>query len=274
MLDKIKELRKITSGSINDCKEAIENTNNIDYAIKYLREKGIQQSTKRENNNTNEGRIFVSSTHAVGTILKLTCETESVGKSDLFIETGQEIVDMLNKYRYPLENNMPTDEVKDKIDMLKIKVKENINFEFHRFYTEFGNSKLFYYLHGNNKVGSIIHIEYEKDEEKFDILGKDLAMQVTSMNPLYISKYHIQQSDRYKEIEILKSQMKNDITFDKKPQHVIDKIVEGRLNKWFSEVCLESQEFIKDKITIWDMIYNFKCTVGDIQIIEFKRFII
>ncbi len=259
----VKELREKTGVSMMECKKALTASNgDFEMAIKHLREKGIALVGKKADRTASEGRIFtvVSPNGKKGVILELSCETDFVAKSDDFINLGQEICSALAQKAEDLSlseiaeliiNNKP---VKEHISNLVLKLGENISIKRVEYITA---EKIANYIHSNGKIGVLIGFENEIDLA----LAKDIAMHIAAMNPLYLDRSIVPTEELNKEKEIIRVQCLN----EGKPENVVDKIVEGRVNKYFQEVCLLEQEFVKEKQPV-------KTILKDTKVKHFFRF--
>ena len=239
----VKTLRDKTGVGMMECKKALESSNgDIELAIKELREKGLSKAAKKSDRSTKEGRIITAINDSTAVILEINCETDFVGSNENFIELGRVIAKSIT------ENNVETvDDVKqltidgstvdELISDAVLKLGENIVIgQFKRLTTAGAFSD---YEHTNGKIGVIVEFSGSIDEES----GKGIAMQVAAMNPPYISSDQVPQSDLDSEAEI----MRNQALSEGKPEQVVDKIVQGRLSKFYKENCLVDQVYVKDQ---------------------------
>ncbi|MFA5880158.1 MAG: translation elongation factor Ts [Candidatus Margulisiibacteriota bacterium] len=250
----VKELREKTGVSMMECKKALVASNgNFEDAVKYLREKGISLVAKKADREANEGRVFtyISSDMKKGVILEISCETDFVAKSDDFINFGTKLAEMLSNSNFAgmeavLSLVLDGKSVQNIISDLVLKLGENINIK--RVEKVEAQGIVSNYVHSNGKIGVLVDFETEIDV----VLAKDIAMHIAAMNPLYLKPEQVPAEEINKEKEIIKAQAIN----EGKPANVADKIVEGRLNKFFQEVCLLEQEFVKEKATVKSILKN------------------
>ncbi|MBT6120842.1 elongation factor Ts [bacterium] len=241
----VKELREKTGVGMMACKKALVEANgDMDSAIKYLREKGLAAASKKSARTTAEGQIFIelSADRKKGVILELNCETDFVATNDSFKLFGAQIAQTV------LESNAATT---DDVDVLTVngksfqesisetilKVGENINLtKIARIDSE---GEVFSYLHSNGKLGVLVETTVSLDDKE---IGKDIAMQVAAANPSCVRPEEVASDELEKEKDIIRAQALN----EGKPAQVVEKIVMGRISKYYKENCLIEQEFVKD----------------------------
>jgi len=231
----VKELREKTGVGLMDCKKALtQSEGNFDNAIKYLREKGLANASKKAERSTNEGKIFIATNEKKATILELNCETDFVAKNTDFITLGNKITsDILNN---EIQDNNIEKINKEEISNHILKLGENITIK--QFQTIHTNNELASYIHSNGKIGVIVTFSNTIDLE----IGKNIAMHIAATNPIYIKPEDVKEDDIKNEKEIIQKQSQS----EGKPDNVIEKIIEGRLNKFYKEICLNEQAYIKD----------------------------
>ncbi len=239
----VKELREVSGAGMMDCKKALSETNgNMDEAINYLREKGIAKSVKKESRIAAEGlaNIYVDGNKAV--ILEVNSETDFVSKNEEFkqmIETiGQAILKSGVK---TLEeaNDLPCEDgtIKDLIVNKVAKIGEKLSFR--RFeYVEKTDDEVFGpYIHLGGKIAVLTVVKGANEA-----VAKDVAMQAAAMKPLYVFPAEVPADVLDNEKNVLKEQAMN----EGKPADIAEKMVEGRIKKFYKEICLAEQAFIKD----------------------------
>jgi len=274
----VKELREKTNAGMMDCKKALKETNgNIESAIDYLREKGLSQAAKKSGRIAAEGltAALISSEGKKGVVVEVNSETDFVAKNEEFknfvMEIAQAIVDNEPKdldslKTVTLENGKTIqDTLTDKI----AKIGENMSVRrFEELKVE--NGSVVSYIHGGGKISVIVALESKGDKETLDVLGKDLAMQVAAMSPKYISIEDVDDEYIAHEKEILVAQALN----EGKPKHIVEKMVEGRLQKELKEVCLLEQAFVKDAdLTVKKVIADTAAKIGsDIKVTGVLRY--
>ena len=242
----VQELRTKTGVGMMACKKAlIEVNGDIKEAIKYLREKGLSNAAKKAERATKEGSVFIqiSDDHKTGVILEINCETDFVAKNDDFLETGN----------YLAQTILAQNNVDHKDDLANLKLENFNNFQ------EYLSEKILktgenlvvknlqkiktsgflsQYIHLNGKIGVLVEFSAAVDSP----LGKDISMQIAASNPLYVAPSDMPAADVEKEKEIIKKQVLN----EGKPANIVDKIVLGKLSKYYKEVCLLEQAFVKN----------------------------
>lgn len=271
----VKELREKTGAGFMDCKKALEKTNgDFGEAIKYLKEKGLADAQKRSGREAKEGLIAIRNSKDQNEILmvEINCETDFVSRTEKFKSFVEEAASTI------LEKGIASiDEIDSEIDT---KVKEaagsfgeNVVIKRIVRFKKSDPEKSYFqsYIHLNGKVGVIVEIIVDpseiKDNEKFLDFAKDVSLQIASMNPVSISRNDIPEDILKEQKEIFAKQAKD----SGKPDKIIDKIVEGRLNKFFAENCLLEQKYVKDSnITIQE--YKERVEKDLNCKIEIKRF--
>lgn len=274
----VKELRDKTNAGMMDCKKALTETNgDIEKAIDYLREKGLSQVAKKSGRIAAEGltTAFISADDKKGVVLEVNSETDFVAKNEEFKNFVQEVAQVV------VEND-PADmdalkalvlsggkNVQDTLIDKIAKIGENMSLR------RFGEAKVengvvVGYIHGGGKISVVVALESEGDKEVLSVLGKDLAMQVAAMNPKYISTDDVDADFIAHEREILIAQALN----EGKPQNIVEKMVEGRLQKELKEVCLLEQAFVKDSdMTVKKVISETAKKLGkDIKVSKVLRY--
>ena len=247
----VKELRDKTGAGMMDCKKAlVESDGNIEKAIEFLRKKGASVAAKRAERDANEGIILTKTLDdgKTGIILEINCETDFVASSDDFVSFANFILDVVvaNKPASLEELNASEfngKKVSDELTTVIGKIGEKI--EISRFTIETTeNSRYVDYIHSGAKLGVLLRVENvdSADTDKLDSVFKDIAMQAAAMKPLYLTQEEVSADVIEKEKEIYKEVMRK----EGKPEQILDKIAEGKINKFFQEVCLLEQTYVKD----------------------------
>ena len=275
----VKELREKTNAGMMDCKKALKETDgNIEKAIDYLREKGLSQAAKKSGRIAAEGltTALISDCGKRGVVLEVNSETDFVAKNEEFQgfveDTAKIILDKKPTDIEALKTTVYLDGPKTVQEVLTDKISTiGENMSIRRFETiEVNEGAVVSYIHAGGKISVIVGLESEGEKSALEELGKDLSMQVAAMNPKYISREDVDQAYINHEREILIAQALN----EGKPQNIVEKMVEGRLNKELKEVCLLEQPFVKDgDITVSKYIMNTAAKLGkEIKIAGVKRF--
>lgn len=240
----VKDLRTQTGAGMMDCKKAlVEAEGDIAKAVDILREKGLSQAAKKASRVAAEGAVgsAVSEDGKTGTILEVNCETDFVGTNEDFRNLAASIADQILAVNPAdvealLDSEIDGKKVRDLVTEAVAKIGENISVRrFVRY--ESAEGKVYSYIHGGGKIGVLVEMIGADDE-----LGKDIAMQVAAANPSYLDRTQVSRDEIDHEKEVLAVEARN----EGKPENIIEKMVIGRINKYYKEVCLVDQEFIKD----------------------------
>lgn len=240
----VKDLRTQTGAGMMDCKKAlVEAEGDIAKAVDILREKGLSQAAKKASRVAAEGAVgsAVSEDGKTGAILEVNCETDFVGTNEDFRNLAASIADQILAVNPAdvealLDSEIDGKKVRDLVTEAVAKIGENISVRrFVRY--ESAEGKVYSYIHGGGKIGVLVEMIGADDE-----LGKDIAMQVAAANPSYLDRTQVSRAEIDHEKEVLAVEARN----EGKPENIIEKMVIGRINKYYKEVCLVDQEFIKD----------------------------
>ncbi|MFC0301394.1 translation elongation factor Ts [Virgibacillus soli] len=257
----VKELREKTGAGMMDCKKALQETDgNIEKAIDYLREKGIASAAKKAGRIAAEGSAYVEIENNTAVLFEVNCETDFVTKNDQF----KQLLDQIGKHlvKHTPENveealqqktdNGETLEVV--INSAVAKIGEKLSLRRFTIMTKTDQDVFGSYLHMGGSIGALTLLEGTSDES----VAKDVAMHVAAVNPRYVSRDDVAASEVDREREVLKTQALN----EGKPEHIVEKMVEGRLGKFFEEICLLDQSFVKDPDTkVKKFVANHNATV-------------
>ena len=250
----VKELRERTGAGMMDCKKALEACDgDIDKSIDWLREKGIAKAAKKESRIAAEGlcKIEVKDNKAV--ILEVNSETDFVAKNEEFTKFVDYLVDKVlendvNTVEEALKISDGNETVNDKLIALVAKIGEKISFRRFEKVTKNDDEVFGTYKHMGGKIGSIIVLKGANEE-----VARDVAMQTAAMNPVALNRSLVPQDMIDRESKVIKEQ----VMAEGKPAEIAEKMVVGRLNKFYKEICLEEQSFIKDSsLSIKDYVKN------------------
>jgi len=242
----VNKLRQMTGAGMMDCKKAlVEADGDFDKAIEILRKKGQKLSEKRADRETKEGGVFVRTSEdgSEAVLVAFTCETDFVAKNDDFKALGGEIADaaMANKPA-DLEAlkavSLGDQSVQEKVTELLGKIGEKLEVTV---YEHVSGEQVVSYIHSTGKLGVLVALSGVNGADVQDA-GKDVGMQIAAMNPLALDKDGVDSATVEKEIEIGKEQARQ----EGKPEQILDKIAQGKLNKFFKENTLLSQSFVKE----------------------------
>ena len=242
----VKELREKTGAGMMDCKKVLTETDgDMEKAAELLRERGITKAAKKSNRIAAEGLVvaFVTDDKKTGAVVEVNAETDFVAKNEEFKTFANNVakqvtmnnpkdVESLLAEKYIEDSNKTVSEVlTDKIAT----IGENMSIR--RFVRFTSNGLVEKYIHGEGKIGVLVSIE-GGDEE----LAKDICMQIAAARPEFLDRNEVPKERVEKEMEILKAQAMN----EGKPAEIAEKMVQGRINKFYGEICLVDQEYVKD----------------------------
>jgi elongation factor Ts len=269
----VNELRQKTGAGMMDCKKALtEADGDIQKAIEILRKKGASVASKRAEKTAGEGLILtkVSDNKKEGSIVEVNCETDFVANSEDFKTFAGIILNsVFTQKPSNVQELMNDPELQNKTNDVMGKVGEKI--EVSRFKNEKAPDGLIVdYIHPGSKLGVLVKFDNVNDINGIAELGKDVAMQVAAMNPICVYREEVPKETISKELEIYKEVAKK----EGKPDQILDKIAQGKLNKFYQENCLIEQAYIKDNSkTIGDLIKEFNSqNNSNLKISLFHRF--
>ena len=246
----VKELREMTGAKMMDCKKAlVETDGDIEKAIEFLREKGLADAAKKSGRVAAEGivKTYISEDKKKGSVVEFNCETDFVAANDEFIsfaerlaemvvETGAENVEALLNEKFDADTT-----VSDALKALIAKLGENMTVRrFTKFAIENGVVKS--YIHGGGRIGVLVEVACDTASDVLDEVAKEVCMQIAAANPLFLSEDQVDAASIEKEKEIYRVQALN----EGKPENIVEKMVEGRIKKYYKEVCLLDQLWVKD----------------------------
>ena len=245
----VKELRETTGAGMMDCKSALSETSgNMEEALELLRKKGIAKAAKKASRTAKDGLIgnYLSDDGKMGVLVEVNCETDFVTKTEDFQGFVTKITNVIcDKNPADMDALMETEcdggNVKEAQTAIVAKIGENIGIRRFARKDVSGDKKLTSYIHAGSKIG--VMVEFTDPVGKLDdATARDVAMHVAAMNPQFVRKDDVPESVITKEKEIMKAQMAD----TKKPAEILEKIVTGKIGKFYTEVCLEDQVFVKD----------------------------
>ena len=276
----VKKLREITNVGMMDCKKALAASDgDMDKAVEWLRERGLAAAAKKAGRIAAEGVVNAVVENGIGAIVEINAETDFASKSDKFMELVSDItnviiqdapadLDALKACKYPGSDLTVEATLPEKI----LVIGENIQI---RRFERYDSGVSVAYTHMGGRIGVLVNLKVEGiAPEAVTELGKDLCMQIASMNPAFRDKSDVDQATLDKEKEIQLAQMANDPKMANKPEKVREGIVMGKLNKFYEENCLLQQAFVKEnKISVEKHIAAVaKELGGSIELIKFVRY--
>ena len=275
----VMELRKQTDCGMMECKKALTQADgDFEKAIEILREQGLAAANKKAGRIAAEGMVYAVSFDNCAVVVEVNAETDFVAKNDKFVDFTKNLAKVVADENPAdvealMACKMGDGTVDDALKALILVIKENIKVR--RFARYEGHCAA--YVHGGGTHGVIVKFETSDDvaaKPEFAAFGKDIAMQVAAANPSYVDEASVPAEVVAKEKEIMLAQMAGDPKTANKPDAVKQKMIEGKIKKFFKENCLVDQEFVKDgDLSIAQ--YTAKVAKdlgGDIKIVKFTRF--
>lgn len=239
----VKKLRETTGAGMMDCKKALtENGGDMDAAVDFLRKKGLAAAQKKQSRIAAEGAVASLVEGNTGVLVEVNCETDFVSKGDDFKAFANEVANYILK-ESPADIAALKTAKESEVNELTLKIGEKIDIR--RFEVINTEGALGSYNHGG-RIGVLVNLHgADASNEKVSELLKDLSMHVAAAAPKFLSSDDIDETFKKKEAEIYAAQLKE----EGKPENMIEKIVQGKLKKLSSEVCLLEQKFVKDPDT-------------------------
>jgi len=280
----VKNLREMTGVGMMDCKKAlVEADGDMDKAVEWLREKGLAAAQKKAGRIAAEGMSYAAVIDGVGVVVEVNAESDFVAKNELFVSYVKGVAEVVAKenpadldtlmgLQFPGTGRTVKEEQNDKV----LVIGENINV---RRFARYATGMTVPYIHAGGKIGVLVNMEVSDDiagKAEVTELGKDVAMQIAAMNPTYLDKSDVAAEVLDKEKEILMAQAieENKNAAKPKPEAIIEKMVMGRVGKYYEENCLLQQAFVKEnKTSVEKHIAEVaKQCGGSIKVVGFVRF--
>ena len=279
----VQALREKTGVGMMDCKKAlVETDGDFEKAIDILREKGLASAAKKASRVAAEGVVAAYSDATAGALVEINCETDFVAK-------GEPFVNLSNKVAKTVVAAKPADvdallatkavdsdkTVEEEVQEVFLALRENMKVR--RFALVEGHTST--YIHAGGTVGVLVAFDVDDAtaaNPEFDVMGKNVAMQIAAMNPSYLDEASVPAEVIEKEKGILIAQMKEDPKMANKPEQVLAKIVEGKIGKFYKENCLLNQEFVRSDLfegAVNGYVNSVAKALGaDIKVTNFVRF--
>jgi elongation factor Ts len=263
----VKTLREMTGVGMMDCKKALTASDgDMDKAVEWLREKGMAASAKKAGRIAAEGMAYAGVIDGVGVVVEVNAETDFVGKNEKFQDFVKGVAATVAKCNpadldalFACKYNGTDRTVLEQQQEMVLVIGENIKV---RRFARFGEGFSVPYIHAGGKIGVIVNLSVEGGIDATAI-GKDLAMQIAALNPRFLDKSQVTEDVLEEEKKVMLAQMDNDPKMASKPQQVKEKIVMGKLNKFYSENCLLQQAFVKDgDVTVEQYMQNAAKALG------------
>ncbi len=261
-------LRQKTGAGILDCKKALTETNgDMDKAVDYLREKGIATAAKKASRIAAEGIVAAKIAGNTGAMVEVNCETDFVAKGEQYIDFVNGVVDYVLAHDVKNVEELIAAKNDDTV-AATAKIGEKIAIRrFEKFTAEKGMVES--YIHMGGKVGVLVEIEAENVTDEVKTFAHDVALQIAAAKPLYVDKDEVPADVLEHEKEILRVQAKN----EGKPEKIIERMVEGRIVKYYEDFCLMNQKFVKDpEKTIAQVEKEVSAKAGGVSVKRFARF--
>ena len=278
----VKELRERTSAGMMDCKKAlVESLGDMEKAIEWLREKGLSQAAKKASRIAAEGVVaqYLSEDGSLAALVEVNCETDFVAKTDNFINFANKVakqvalanpadVDALMAQKF-VDDESKT--ISDLVSDATVAIGEKISI---RRFTRYETSGVVStYIHLGGKVGVMVEVDADGEgrlQDDVKTFAHDLALQIAAAKPEAVRRAEVDASKLEKEKEILRAQALN----EGKPEKIVERMVEGRIEKFYKEVCLLEQAFVKDpEKSITKLMEEIaKATGATLDIVRFTRY--
>lgn len=281
----IKELRELTGVGMSACKSAlVETDGNIDEAVEYLRKQGLANAAKKAGRIAAEGLscAYIADDNSVGVVVEVNSETDFVAKNEIFKTFVENIAKQASKSDAKdveallseawIEDSSKT--VKDALTEKISVIGENLTVRRFEKVVNTGESYLVSYMHAGGKIAVLVELATTSKDAALVTAGKNVAMQIASMNPKFVSTDEVPAEFIEHEKSVLLEQAKNDPKNANKPENILEKMLIGRLNKEMKEVCLLEQEYVLgDKISVAQYMKEVSKEIGaDVTVKSFVRF--
>ena len=275
----VKDLRDKTGAGMMDCKRAIKDADgDIEKAIELLRERGLAKAGKRGGRATSEGAVSIAIDGSVAAMVEVGCETDFVARTDLFVEFGKQLAEMAAKdasIDSPdslLKASIDGETAADKVNAAISRLGENIVVKRVTRLDAGASGVAGGYVHAGGNLGVVVTLATKGSGAELETLAKDLAMHVAAADPspIAVDRSGVDSALLDSERSIYRTQALQ----SGKPEAVVEKIIEGRINKYLSEVCLVEQAFVKDADrSIGDLLRDVGAKVGaEIAVNGYQRY--
>ena len=246
----VKNLREMTGVGMMDCKKAlVASDGDMDKAVEWLREKGMAASVKKAGRVAAEGMAYAAVIDGVGVVVEVNAETDFVGKNEKFVDFVKGVaetaakqnpadLDALMACKY-LDTDLTVTQQQQEMVLV---IGENIKV---RRFARYAEGVSVPYVHAGGKIGVLVNLETSLSAERVTDLGKNIAMQIAALNPRFWDKSQVTQEVLDEEKKVMMAQMENDPKMANKPEQVREKIVMGKLNKFYAENCLLQQDSVR-----------------------------
>ena len=278
LMESIKNLREITGAGFLDCKKALEeNNHDIDLSIDFLRKKGLAKANKKSSREAKEGAIGIYSNDEISTIIQINTETDFAAKNEVFLN----FMDQIGEYsleikdtNFSIENFLDSTQngrkISDYFKDIIAKIGENIILT-KLYINEHKENYFSYYVHNSykkniGKIATLISYKVNEDDEESKLLAKNLCMHIAASKPLSLNVGNLNKDIIEKEKEIQLDLIKS----SGKPENIIEKILEGKMKKFYSESTLLNQNYILDPDLTVDKVINEFSKKNNFEIINYN----
>jgi elongation factor Ts len=273
----VAELRAKTGAGMMDCKKALTQTDgNMEEAVDFLRKKGLSAAAKKSDRVAAEGMVSASGSDKTGALAEINSETDFVAKNEAFQAFSQGVVDVvlsenpadvdgLSSCAFPGESRTVGEELNHQIAT----IGENMNIRrFARLETATG--AVASYVHAGGKIGSLVQLDSSKDDDKVAAVARQIAMHVAAAGPQYLNRDEVPAELVAKEKEIMRVKAIE----SGKPEKIVDKIIEGQINKYYGEICLLEQVYVIDTdLKVAKVVENLAKEIGgEVNLTGYIRF--
>ena len=273
----VAELRAKTGAGMMDCKKALnENDGNMDEAVDFLRKKGLSAAAKKSDRVAAEGMVAVSGEGKSGALTEVNSETDFVAKNDAFqgfvsgvadvvLNSNPADVDTMASLSFPGSDRTVGEELTHQIST----IGENMNIRrIARLETTTG--AVASYVHGAGRIGVLIQLDSSKDDDQIATVARQIAMHVAAVAPQYLKRDDVPAEIVAKEKEIMRVKAIE----SGKPEKIVDKIIEGQINKYYGEICLLEQVYVIDNdLTVGKVVENLAKEIGgEVTLAGYVRF--
>ncbi len=290
--EQVMTLRTQTGAGIMDCKGALnEAGGDISKAVEILRKKGLAGLAKRAGRTMKEGVVVAKNSGAAYSLLEINCETDFVAKNPDVTGFAEALAaDMLSDAA--LANPAESEKAKERLQAVAVKMGENMQIRRGVVYQAAADTAVNYYVHTDNRKGAIVELSFDGNmaagKAELEALAKELGMQSVAMSPKYLKREEVPADIVAKEKEIYRAKMEKDEAdaqaravetgkpYKAKPAEAIEKMLEGRVNKYYQELCLVEQAYIRDsKLSVTQAVKNLAAKLGgNITVKRFSCFIV
>lgn len=274
----VSQLRSKTGAGMMDCKKALTETDgDVDQAVDFLRKKGLSAAAKKSGRAAAEGLVVVSGSEKIGAMVEVNAETDFVAKNDAFVSFATKIADLVVSdapadmaalLTLPFPGTGRTVE-EEQIHQIAT-IGENINIRrFER--RETNNGLIESYVHGGGKIGVMVELQTDKpDSDEVKAVAKQLAMHVAAIAPQYMCRENVPADVVENEKEIMRTKAIE----SGKPENIVEKIIDGQINKYFGEICLLEQAFVVDPdLKVNKLLENTAKDVGaELKLVDYVRY--